>query len=138
MCPLMATNARGTWIGFLIMTFAVVGLTGLFASFAAPLPLERIITREQALDAALVAVHGPNPATDLASLRLRLDESAAALTPLGGDMDSRIARERIAMRSRLLAEADAVATRLRWMISVITIMGAAFGVAILHLARRNG
>ena len=35
------------------MTFVVVGLTGLFATFAAPLPLQRALLREAALDEAL-------------------------------------------------------------------------------------
>jgi len=38
---------------FVAMAFAVVGLTGVFATFAAPLPLERALAREAALDEAL-------------------------------------------------------------------------------------
>ena len=129
-------TARATWIGFLCMAFAIVGLMGLFASFAAPLPLERALAREQALDQAQAAAHGQDPARDLAALRDRLDDSAAALLPVGGDMDARIAAERGAMRTRLQAEADAVATRLHWMIVIVTVMGAAFGAAVLHISRK--
>ena len=118
------------------MTFAVVGLMGLFASFAAPLPLERELAREQTLDDALAASHGPDPAGAMAALRERLDDSAPALLPVGGDMDARIARERVAMRRRLEAEAGAVAQRLHWMIVIVTVMGAAFGATILHVGRR--
>ena len=39
-----------TWIAFLAMAFVVVGLAGLFASYAVPLPLQRAIAREAALD----------------------------------------------------------------------------------------
>jgi len=130
----MASN-RGTWMGFLVMAFAVVGFVGLFASFAAPLPLERALVREQALDEAAAASHRPDAAQAIEALRPRLDESTAALLPVGGDMEGRIARERVAMRIRLAAQADAVALRLRWMISVVTVMGAAFGVAVLKFSR---
>ena len=119
------------------MAFAAVGLMGLFASFAAPLPLERLLAREQALDQAQLAARSPDPERALAALRDRLDDSARALLPPGGDMDARIAAERGAMRVRLQAEAGAVAQRLHWMIAIVTIMGAAFGAAILHISRRG-
>ena len=45
-----------TWYAFLAMTFAVVGLTGLFASFAAPLPLARALARDAALNEAQAAL----------------------------------------------------------------------------------
>ncbi len=131
----MATSNRGTWIGFLIITFAIVGLTGLFATFAAPLPLERAMSREQALDDAQVAAHGPDATQAIEALRPRLDESAAALLPVGGDMDARIAAERAAMRTRLQIEADAISLRLKWLVSVVTVMCAAFGVALLRFSR---
>lgn len=131
----MASNSRNTWIGFLIVTFAIVGLTGLFATFAAPLPLERAVAREQALDDAQAASHRPDAAQAIEALRPRLDDSADALLPIGGDMDARIARERTAMRTRLQTEADAISTRLIWMISVVTVMGALFGVAVLKASR---
>ena len=35
-----------TWFAFLAMAFAVVGLAGAFASFAAPLPLHRALSRD--------------------------------------------------------------------------------------------
>ena len=131
----MASSTRGTWIGFLITTFAIVGLTGLFATFAAPLPLERAMAREQALDDAQAAIHGPNAAQAIEALRRRLDESADALLPVGGDMDARIAHERTAMRARLQIEASAISQRLIWLVSVVTVMGAVFGVAVLRFSR---
>ena len=75
-----------TWFAFLAMAFAVVGLTGAFASFAAPLPLHRALTREAALDDALIAVSAPDPKAALEALRPRLGDSAAALLPIAGDM----------------------------------------------------
>jgi hypothetical protein len=135
--PTRNASNNSTWAAFLVMTFLVVGLLGLFASFAAPLPLERALARDAALDAALVAAHGPNAQADITALSDRLADSAAALLPVGGDMDARIAAERAAMRTRLTAEAGEVATRLRWMICVITVLAAGFGVAILRVSRRG-
>jgi hypothetical protein len=88
------------------------------------------------LDDALAAARGGNADVAIAALRDRLDDSAAALLPVGGDMPARIAAERTAMRARFLAEAAAVATRIRWLICVITIMAALFGVAALHIGRQ--
>ena len=131
------TGPGATWGAFLVMTFVVVGLTGIFATFAAPLPLQRALQRETALDEALAAAQGPNAQTTIEALRPRLAETAAALLPVGSDMDGRIARARAEMQASLQAEADALARRLRWLISVITLMGAVFGVAILHASRRS-
>jgi hypothetical protein len=132
----MERGASGTWMGFLAMTFAVVGMTGLFATFSAPLPLERALSRDAALDDALAASRRPDAAAAIEALRPRLAESADAILPVGGDMDARIGAERAAMRGRLQIEADVTAARLRWMICIITLMGAAFGAALLAFSRR--
>jgi len=124
------------WVAFLAMAFVVVGLTGLFASYAVPLPLQRALARETALDDALAAARGPDPQAGIEALRDRLDDSAAALLPAGGDMTARITAERSAMRARFQAEAAALATRTRWLICVVTLMGTVFGAAVLHIGRR--
>ncbi len=131
----------GTWIAFLAMAFAAVGLVGLFATFAGPLPLQRALAREAALDAAQAAAREPQPAAALAALRPALDDSADAILPAAPDaagptLEQRIARERTAMRARFAADARALATRLRWLICLVTIMAAAFGITILHASRR--
>jgi len=126
-----------TWAAFLAMAFIVVGLAGLFASYAVPLPLERALARDGALDAALLAAHGPDAAAALEALRPQLAESAEALQPPGGDMDAKIAAERTAMRTRLLAESASIAQRTHWLLGVITVMALVFGVAILHMGRRG-
>lgn len=128
-------GSAGTWTAFLAMAFVVVGLSGIFASYAAPAPLMRAVDRETALDEAEAAAHRPDAAAAIAALRPRLGPSADALLPVGGNMDARIAAERRAMRARLTAEAEAAATRARWIIVVVTLMGTAFGVAVLHAAR---
>ncbi len=131
----MDGGARATWTAFLVMAFVVVGLAGVFGTYAAPLPLARALAREAALDAAQAAARGPDAAAALEALRPRLDESADALLPAGGDMTARIAAERAAMRARFTAEAAAEARRARLIIIVVTLMGALFGAAVLRMAR---
>jgi hypothetical protein len=134
--PMQRDGSAGTWTAFLAMAFVVVGLAGIFASYAAPAPLVRAVEREEALDAAAAAAGRPDAAAAIAALRSRLGESADALLPVGGDMAARIAAERRAMRARLLAQAQATAVRARWIIAVVTVMAIGFGAAVLHAARR--
>ena len=133
MCRIMQ-KPDSTWFVFLILTFAVVGMTGMFATFAAPIALQRAVLRDEALDAARAALAAPNPAAALEALRPRLDDSAAALLPIGGNMEARIAAERIAMHARMMIDHEATALRLRWLMAVVTIGSAAFGAAILASA----
>ncbi len=123
----------GTWAAFLAMAFLVVGLTGIFATYAAPIPLERVLARDAALDRLLAA---PDPAKALDALRAELGDSADALAKAPGDLGERVARERGAMRVRLGREFAAVGLRLRLMIGVFTFAGALFGIAVLSIVRR--
>ena len=127
----------GTLAAFVAIAFLVVGLTGLFATFAAPLPLQREIAREAVLDEARAAARGADPSAALARLRAGLGNSAAALAP-GPDLEARVETERHAMRARFTTESDVTLARLRWLIAVITAMGATFGVAMLNVAARQG
>jgi hypothetical protein len=127
-----------TAIGFLAMCFAIVGLVGLFATFAAPLPLHRALAREETLDEALVAMHGPNPQAAMEALKPRLDDSADALFPLPANPDAAIAAERVAMRKRFNADAEATASRMQLMIGIVTIMAAIFGAAITGMRPSEG
>lgn len=127
----MAERRNLAALGFLVMAFAIVGLVGIFASFAAPLPLHRAIARDAALDAALAASHGPDPMAALKTLAPRLGDSLAPLSagdPAG--LPARIQAERIAMRARFEVEAAGLAFRLRLLIALITLSAAGFGVAI--------
>jgi hypothetical protein len=126
-----------TWTAFLVMCFAVVGLVGVFGTFASALPLKRELARERTLDEAAAALHAPDPAAAIAALKPRLDDSAPALLPLPADPVSAIAAERKAMRARFLAEADATQYRVQLMILIVTAMSAVFGSAILAFGRRS-
>ena len=127
----MASKTSPTWIAFLAISFGIVGMIGLFATVAAPLPLERAMLRDAALDDALKAASTPNPAEALAALQDRLGDSAEAISKGQGDLPTRIQTERAAMRAHFTAEADATASRLRLLIIVVTLTAAGFGVLIL-------
>jgi hypothetical protein len=126
----------GTLAAFVAMAFLIVGLTGLFATFAAPLPLQRAQAREAALDQAEAAARSADPPAALARLQPQLGGPAPALMA-GPDLQARIAAERLAMRARFAIESEVTLTRLRWLICVITGMGALFGVVMLNLAART-
>jgi hypothetical protein len=127
------TRPSLAWTAFLVIAFGIVGLTGLFATVATPLPLERALLRDAALDEALQA---PDAAAAVAALRDRLGESAEAIAHGRGDFGTRIQVERAAMRDRFLAEADATASRLRLLITIVTLAAAGFGAVIVNgLAR---
>ncbi len=123
----------GTWMAFLAITFAIVGMVGLFASYAAPIPLERALARDATLDEALET--GDTKAA-LEPLRDRLDSSAALVIDGSGPLAGRVARARAAMHTALLQEADAAGANLRIMVSVVTLVGALFGVIILGTVAR--
>jgi hypothetical protein len=125
----------GTLAAFLAMAFVATGLAGLFATWAAPLPLQRQAAREAALDAAMTAAGAADPAAALARLAPALGESAVALTP-GPGLEARILAERQAMRARFATENEVTLKRLRWLIATVTATAAAFGLVLLHLAAR--
>jgi len=126
-----------TFTAFLVMCFAIVGMVGVFGTFAAGLPMRRELAREATLDEAVFALASPNPQQALEALRPRLDDSAPGLLPLRADPVAAIAAERVAMRGRFLAEAEATTSRMQLMILIVTCMAAVFGSAILAFGRRS-
>ncbi len=130
--PAMQRN-QATWIAFLLCCFAVVGLMGLFASYAAPLPYERGERRDAALDQALQA--GDSKAA-LEPLRDALDDSAAAVIDGTGPLPGRIAAARAAMHDEMRRDAAAIGSRLRLELAVVTVVAALFGSAMLVTAAR--
>lgn len=115
-------------MGFLAMSYIIVGLIGAFATFAAPLPLERALAREVVLDEALAT---QADAAALTALAKRLGDSApAVLGATALDLPARVAAERVAMRARFRAEADGLVFRLRIVIALLTVSAIGFGLAI--------
>ena len=132
----MASRLNPTWTAFLLMCFAVVGLTGLFGTFVAGVPLLRALERHATLDEVLAAAREPDAAARLERLRRPLAESAGPVLSGEGTLEERVARERTAMRERQEREARGVTGRIRTLIVLVTVMAAAFGVFIMGLSRR--
>jgi len=130
----MSPSNRAGLTGFLIATFMVVGLTGLFAVYAIPVPLERAMQREALLDAALLASQAPDGASRLAAMRDSLGDMADAVLTGPGDITERIAKARSGMVAQLELEAQTIALRVRWMMIVVTLCAGGFGAALLGLA----
>ena len=124
---------NATWVAFLLCCFAVVGLVGLFASYAAPLPYQRAEARDAVLDQALAA--GDSKAA-LEPLREALDDSAAAVIDGAGPLAGRVAAARASMHVEMRVDAAAIASRLRLEIVVVTVVAALFGSAMLVAAAR--
>lgn len=131
----MASRLNPTWTAFLLMSFAVVGLTGLFGTFVAGVPLLRALERHATLDEVLAAAREPDAAARLERLRRPLAESAGPVLTGEGTIEERVARERVAMRERQEREARGVTGRIRTLIVLVTVMAAAFGVFIMGLSR---
>ena len=129
----MMRRNTGTWMAFLAATFGVVGLMGLFASYAAPIPLERAVARDATLDAAL-ATGGAKQA--LESLRDRLDDSAPTVIDGTGPLPERVAAARAAMHQAMQVEAEAVGDRVRLELLVVTLVAAGFGLVVLGAVAR--
>jgi len=127
-----AGGNAGSWAGFLAAAFCIVGMVGLFATYAAPLPYQRAMRREAVLDQVAAT-----PPAGWAALRDDLGDSADAVLNGSLPIGPRIAAERVAMRARFAAEAAATAGRLRLIIVVITLTGAGFGAVTLLLHRRR-
>ncbi|HTU56727.1 MAG TPA: hypothetical protein VMF62_22420 [Acetobacteraceae bacterium] len=121
--------------GFLAMAFVVVGLAGIFATYAAPVPFGRALAREAVLDQVLAASVAPDAQARLAALRPALGESAGAVLSGPGTLAERVARERERMRARSEQEAADLGARLRLLIGVVTFAAALFGLAMLGVGR---
>ena len=126
-----------TWTGFLVMAFAVVGLVGAFAVYAAQIPFERAIARSEALDAAVAAARQPDAGARLESLREALGDSYERVASGPGDVAARAAAERTRMLGELGQEAEGIGTRLRVVIVVFAAGAALFGAAVLGIVQRD-
>lgn len=128
-------------MGFLAAAIAVLGMLGVMATYIAPLPLERAMARDAALDQAQAALAGPDPQQALEALRVKLGESAEAVLPKGGQVGpetaARIEAERTAMHARMLAESQGTGARLRVMMLVCSLMTMGFGALAIHASRKR-
>ncbi|MDD2705367.1 MAG: hypothetical protein PHU07_08550 [Acidocella sp.] len=128
----MAKNISLSRIGFLLTCFLIPGLIGTFASFSIPAPVVDELHQQQALDAVLTAPTPEAQAAAIAALADKVDPDTAAIVTGGtGPLPARVAAAEANMRVEVVAEARAEAYKIRLMIITMTVLGAAFGVALL-------
>jgi len=126
-----------TWTAFLVMAFAVVGLVGAFATYAAQIPFERALARSDALDQAVALSHQPDAQARLQALRDALGDSADHVLQGPGDIETRASAERIRMLEAFGRESEDIGLRLRVVIAVFAAAAALFGAAVLGIVQRS-
>jgi hypothetical protein len=126
-----------SWTAFLVMLFAVVGLCGLFASYATSIPLERGLARSALLDQVLADAAAPDAKARLERLRTRLDSLAPAVLDGSGELVGRVKAARAVVEDEQRREVASLGFRVRLMLGVVTTLAAVLGVGILGLARRT-
>jgi hypothetical protein len=127
----------GSWIAFLTMLFALVGLCGLFASFATSVPLERGMARSALLDRVLVESAAADGAARLERLRPALGGLATAVLDGPGALPERVAAARAVVLDEQRREEASVAYRIRLMLGVVTVIAAVLGGGILSIVGRG-
>ena len=126
-----------SWTAFLIMLLAVVGLCGLFASYATSIPLERGMARSMLLDRVVADGAAPDAPSRLERLRPLLGSLAGSVLDGPGLMGERIAAARAVVQDEQQREEGSLAFRTRLMLGVVTALAALLGAGILALARRS-
>ena len=129
----MTKYGSGAWSGFLVMAFIILGLCGLFATYAAQLPYQREVFAEGKLDAARGA---PDAPALLDRLRETLGDDGVGAFPPGGDIAERIETARHVLRRHFQDQAADIALRLRIVIAVFTLGSALFGLMVVSILRR--
>lgn len=123
-----------TWTAFLLMLFALVGLCGLFASYATAIPIERALARSTALDAAASGV--PTDPEAVQRLQAALGSAAPAVLEGGQPLPLRISAAREIILDEERHETASVAYRTRLMLGVVTVIAATLGAGIMALSRK--
>lgn len=121
-----------SWTAFLVMLFVVVGLCGLFASYAASVPLERGLARSALLDRAQVA-----DAAQLQAMRPALGSLGAAVIDGAGPLAERVTAARLVVADEQRREAASVNHRVRLMLVVVTAIAAVLGAGLMSLTRKE-
>ncbi|MGI4940840.1 MAG: hypothetical protein ACRYHQ_09810 [Janthinobacterium lividum] len=127
---------QATWTAFLLMCFALVGLTGMFASYAVSIPLDRTLARTAVLDGVLAEGRQPDPARQ-ATLRMMLGPEVGPRVLDGpGELFDRVAAQREIVLQEGAQEERSVVHRIRVLVAVVTVMAGVVGSGIMGLARR--
>lgn len=132
-CADLTTMRIDAWSAFLVMLFALVGLCGLFASYAPSIPLERGVARSALLDRVLAA--GETGA--LEPFRPALGPLARQVLDGPGPLPERVATARTVVADEQRREASSITYRTRLMLGVITALAAILGTGILALDRKR-
>ncbi len=130
-------NSSGfaVWAGFLVASFAVVALIGLFATYAVALPHARWASRDSALQTAETLLRTGGQSNELAALRLPLGDAAKALE--APDPLAAIQVARAESRAFFLHQSEAIQSRLRLLLVIGALVAAGFGVIVLRIAGRG-
>ena len=127
---------QATWTAFLLMCFALVGLAGMFASYAVTIPLDRALARTAVLDGVLAEARQPDPARQ-ATLRMMLGPDVGPrVLDASGDLFDRVAAQREVVLQEGIQEERSVAYRIRVLVAVVTVTAGLVGSGIMGLARR--
>ena len=128
---------QATWTAFLLMCFVLVGLTGMFASYAATIPLERTLARTAVLDGVLAATRQSDAAA-LVTLRQMLGPDVGPRVLDGpGDLFDRVAAQRTVVLQEGTREQRSVVYRIRLLVAVVTAVAGVVGSGIMALSRRG-
>ena len=125
-------NSRA-WGGFLVMAFVILGLCGLFATYAAQLPYQRELFAETKLDGM---IGSSDASARLDVLRDTLGDDGVGAFSAGGSPDQRIETARLVLRKHFQDQAADIALRLRIVLVVFTGASALFGIMVLSILRR--
>ncbi len=129
----MTKHGSGAWTGFLVMAFVILGLCGLFATYAVQLPYQREAYAEARLDAATGA---PDAQARLDRLRDALGDDGAGAFPPQGEPGRRIDTARHVLRLHFQDQGADIALRLRIVIVVFTGGAILFGLMVTSILRR--
>jgi hypothetical protein len=128
---------QAAWTGFLIVSFAALGLVGAFGTFAAQVPFDRAVARSITLDKVLAAAHATDPRKAEEALRPLLGDSADPVLNGPGTLESRVETERVRMLNDLHAEARIYGFRFRCYLAVFTVMASVFGAMVMSFGRHH-
>lgn len=125
------------WTAFLLMLFFLVGLCGMFASYATSIPLQRATAREVLLDETLDAAGAPDGAARLERLREPLGSLAPSVLEGTSPIAQRVAEARRVIADEQRRESASIGYRTRLMLGVITVLAGAFGAGMMSIVRRQ-
>jgi hypothetical protein len=118
------------------MSIALVGLIGVFSTYATAIPYERGLREEAVLDRALATAGRPDQQASLESLRPELADQANEVIAGSRPLPDRVAVARAELLTRVETSAAALGARMRLFIAVFTIMAAALGTLLLRMVSK--